>query len=177
MACRTLRKVITLYDRKTRIAIDNGNSDQYAMLHNYSAHINHMVTSVEQVLRRPYARTANETEWRQYVGTGGLLHVTNQVFVTFMAIEKERQQVHTSAAARHHIEIILETAYDILEDNEVLRGIFGKIFTDKSSFHAFIIKQLYTNSMNKYISVANNSFRKRLLWEHESEGEQLAPSV
>lgn len=173
VAGRTVRKVLNLYKRKEKAAIKAGRMEHYIELKHVKAHVQHMVVSLDAVLSGKFPYTACETERRQNEG-GGLLHVSDEVFCLFMEIEKQRKQYHSPNAAKQLGSQVLSVAYRHLLDDDMLRGMCMKIFTNMPMKNEVIIAQLYVDLLYKYIPVANNSFRKRLLTDFKVGKEQQA---
>jgi hypothetical protein len=57
-------------------------------------HLQHMRTSVDDIMNSAFKDTLIETERRQNLGRG-LTHITNEAFLFCLELEKQRQQLHT----------------------------------------------------------------------------------
>ena len=89
-----------------------------------------------------------------------------------MQLETERLKVHTHEAALVYGPKVLENSYEQLVNNQVLHASFSNIFIDYDGNHPALHQQLFLLLLQKYIPVANNTYRKRLMDDFSAEKKQ-----
>ena len=122
-------------------------------------HLNHMRTSLACLTNEK--GSLDETERRQNLGRG-LTHVTEEVHQFYLELERKRMTVHTPAAASEHtIHVLAEALKEILQSVKLF-DLFTNIFISMEGCSDAIVKSLFDELVNGYMSVANNQFRKGL---------------
>ena len=126
------------------------------------SHLNHLRTTFHDVSQGIYQETLEEVERRQNWG-GGLTHVTDQVFEFFFQLETNRMKLHNMIQlAIHSSKILCVTTTDLLDDID-LRSLFEALFDDMIERDEDAIQFLYEKLVQKFMTVANNEFRKYVL--------------
>lgn len=138
--------------------------EHYVELDLMKAHVQHMVVPRCCSIGQVWLYCVREQErW---------IAVSEEVFIFFMEIEKQRKLYHNPTAAKQLGNQVLSVAYNKLISDNMLRGICMKIANEECWDY---ITQLLADLLYKYIpEVANNSSREGLLTDFTVRKEQQA---
>ena len=131
-------------------------------------HLNFIRTSYEDLQSSDFSSSLQETERRQNLARG-LTHVTDETYLFFIELEKERQKKHHLNNVKIYTKLVLSESLRAILNSEALKSSFHNIFESMDNRDSSCIDTLFVEIVRFYMSVANNEFRKFLCRKLQKE--------
>jgi len=122
-------------------------------------YLEHMRTSFEHASKGKLSETLVEIERKQN-NIGGLTHVTDDVFLFYEELKRQRRKLHTIQRLSLLGENIFPDTQQELHANQTVHDSYIAIFEGKTEYEIGVVNELKFTMLDAYIVVANNEFRK-----------------